>query len=844
MINEEPKIRQFLSDIVGISSDLKALNLAQFANRINNLEQNVRTFDVHTIKSGLVGITSSGKSAVLNILLGTGTKILKEQSKATTNMLVFCSKSDEPFVEITFEDGKREKKTGSDVLRESIWKYSSEDENPGNRFGIKHIKLGLPSFILGENIELADTPGLDAFGHQEHEDLTLREFLPQADLIVYLSSIRSPMKETDRKILNKIMDADQKIIFVQTCKGAVVDSTLGRDAADTVETRLETLKSDFEKLIRPYASLKDAHIAQVETTNAAAYFKNNDTAVWAESGFEELVYIIKTVAKQLQYEYVIRNLRKVVDEVNALISLILVIVKEEGDKKITIEEQIKKLEKLKKYYDKIKHTKEQVVAVWTQKMNYNALYDTYYRELTREFTSRYDYNYLRDTEFTMKTKKINDAMHELKSNMLDNLDNARGRFKEYFDDIGLEVRRTDIQNTSVRSFFSPEVKKRQVAEALSGPGSTAKSPPGKSPEYIDKVRFIEDLKTSMEMFFLPLIEHLQWWDKTVTTAFMEPLGKKIAGIGDDIKNTDKVSDFNREQHDKLMQISRALHNRVRDVTDLCKMEFTEQLFPQFQRKSHAGEKSVVFTNMFLQMCNRFYESLFHNYYLQEVSRISPGEKKTIVLIDQSLGQHVNFLSKLFRPGRQDMERLKNLTAPFVLNPQRPFGDIDALTLKGDFSETLTIVVIGNNEKSLAFAKADDLFERAGVIQVMIDDLHRVGSALVDLVERNRFFEHIGKHPKKLLLTYSGGAYFQKARLHIMVVEAIAEINKIFGDPDIHWFIHEGYEVRYNYFYDIARAIASEKLEPEDCLKRWKNELLPLDEPFTEDTLLEQFAELT
>ncbi|MEO5357461.1 MAG: dynamin family protein [Nitrospirae bacterium YQR-1] len=845
MEKEESKIQSFLSETSKIVSDLKALKLDQFTNRIHNLEQNINSFSVHTIKSGLVGITSSGKSSVLNILLGTGTKILKEQSKATTNMLVFCSKASEPTLEIMFEDEKRLKKTGDEVLQESIWKYSSEDENPGNKYSIKYIKLGLPSFMLGDNIELADTPGLDAYGLKEHEDLTLREFLPQADLIIYLSSIRSPMKEADRKILNKIMDADQKIIFVQTCKGAVVDSSLGRDASDTIESRLDSFKEDFEKLIRPYASLKDAPIAQVETTTATQYFKNKDNAVWAESGFEELIYIIKAVAKQLQYEYTIRNLRKVVDEVNALIALVLGVGKAEAEKKTSIEEQIKKLDKYKKYYERIKHTKEQVVTIWSQKMDYNSLYTVYERELSRMFASRYDFNYLRDTEFTMKTNEIGEKMYEIKASMLDNLDNARNKFKEYFDDLGLDVRRTDIQNTTVKSFFLPNMKKRRVSEAV---GSSAKSLLSKSgesaPEYIDKSQFIKDLKGSMEMFFMPLIEHLQWWDKTVTTSFVEPLTKKISSIEDDITNIDKVSDFDKEQYRKLMEISKALHSKVREVADLCSMEFIEQAFPVYTKKTYTREKNLVFTNLFLQMCNRFYESMFHNYYFKKISGLSANDKKTIILTDQSFAQHVNFLSRLLRIEPEDAGRLRNLTVPYVLNPQNPVTDIDSLTIKGEFSDSLTFFVIGNNEKSLSFIKSGSLFEQADVIQVMIDDLHRVGSALVDLVERNQFFDFFKTHKNKLLMTYSGGAYFQKNRLHIMVVEAIAEINKIFGNTDIHWFIYEGYEIRYNYFYEIAGGMTPESSEPEDCLKIWKNQCLPLDEPFTEDILLEQFAELS
>ena len=287
MVNDENKIQNFTKKIVACLAELKKLNLDQFNSRISGLEKNIETFGKQTIRSGLVGITSSGKSSLLNTLLGAGERILKEQSKATTNMIVFCSKSSEPVLEIYFDDGEIVKKVGTDALAESVWQYTSEDENPQNKYNVKFIKLSLPTFMLGDDLEMADTPGLDAFGHKEHEDLTLREFLPQANLIIYMSSIRSPMKETDRRIIDKIMDADQRIIFVQTCKGAVVEQKFDNESVNTVQEQLEEYKARLKTAVSQYENLKDAPIVQVETTQAMEYFKDRDNlAAWRQSGLD------------------------------------------------------------------------------------------------------------------------------------------------------------------------------------------------------------------------------------------------------------------------------------------------------------------------------------------------------------------------------------------------------------------------------------------------------------------------------------------------------------------------------------------------------------------------------
>ncbi|MCG6553857.1 MAG: dynamin family protein [Candidatus Magnetominusculus sp. LBB02] len=838
MESEDIKIKNFLARISDIINRLRVLGHDQFANRIKNLEANIKDFSVHTIKSGLVGITSSGKSSVMNILLGTGTQILKEQSKATTNMLVFCSRSKEQQLDIIYEDGRQERKTGKDALGQSIWKYTSEDENPGNKYGVKYLKIGLPTFIIDEDMELADTPGLDAFGHKEHEDLTLREFLPQADLIVYLSSIRSPMKEADRKILNKIMDADQKIIFVQTCKSAVVESGFAEDADASIEKRLEKYKEEFEKLISPYSRLKDAPIVQVETTSAVQYFKNNDKAAWTESGFEELVHVIKSVTRQLQYEYTIKNLKKIVDGVNALTTLLISAVKEEADKKTSIEQLMKTLDKLKKYNERILNTKNQVVSIWKKKIDPAELFGEFQHELARTYSYRYEFNPKHDTEFILKADAIGEKMHTIKSTMLDNLDNARDKFKEYFDDVGLDIRRTDIQSGAVKSFYMPNVQKRSMSgKSLLGAAKDL------SVEYIDKTKFIEELKESIEMFLGPLAGHLEWWDKTITFSFVEPLTKKIAASLDDIQNIEKGGDYNEEQYKRLSAFSKELHYSVKEVSALCDMEFIEQRFPVYGKKTTFKREKSGFINMFLQLSSRYYEALFHNYYLAKLTRYTGKSHKSVILIDHNFDSQINFINKLMRLEPETLQRMRAMKPPYVINPQGADALTEQITVEGEFSNALTFYVLGNDDASFEAAAAHQLFERADVIQLIIDDLHRVGSALVDVVERNKFFDNIIKRQDKLLLAYPGGAYFQKGRLHILVDEAIHEMNKIFSAPGVSWFIYEGYEVRYSYFYDIVSQALADNKQPEDCVRQWKDMGIPLDEPFTEDILLGQFAEI-
>jgi predicted GTPase len=848
---DEIKIREFLDNTTGLLSRLTDLDLPQFDKRIENLKNNIQSFSKHTVRSGLVGITSSGKSALLNVLLGTGKKVLKEQSKATTNMIVLCSRSEEPELEIYFESGKSVKKSGDKVLSESIWKYTSEDENPQNRYSVKYIKLALPTFILDPDIEIADTPGLDAYGLKEHEDLTLREFLPQADLIVYLASIRSPMKEADRKILNKIMDADQRIIFVQTCKGAVVERSYGEDSTESVADLLEKYKNEFAKSIRPYSKLKNSPIVQVETTHALKYFKNKDLNAWKESGLDEFIHVTKSITKQLQDEYTQKNLRKTVDEINALNQLIKNTVQEESEKEGSIEERSKHLINLKDRYDRIALDKKTIVSKWKEKLNYTAIHNKYKLALSRIYGNRYDFNPLHDKEFITQAQAISKKTQVIKNECLNALDSAKERYREYFNELDIDVRRTDIQNITKGTFFLPNVQKKRVSDALGTAKGSPKLPFWKqkneiTKEYIDKNKFIDDLGTSLKYFFEPLINHLEWWNNTVTYSFIEPLQKKISSFEDDMTNIQKGASYDDTQYRDLTAISDDMEAVLEDISYLCNLDISKRKTNRYIRSStgvFTGKERADYKNIIVQLGNRLFEGMFHDYYLKCLSEMSDNPQKTVAILGDNNESMINFLRRIMRLDSHSVRPLQETETPFAINIRNKSSGIKDIDLKGEFHDRIAFYALSNDKKSYDAAKKGKLFEKADVIQVMINDLHRVGSAANDITERNLFFELMNQHREKLLFTYPRAAHFQEERLHTMVDEAVAEINSLFAPDRIRWLIYENFEIRYSYFNDLALKILYNDLQPDDCIKEWKTIGIPLDDPFNEITLLEQFEEL-
>ncbi len=847
---DERKIRHFLDNIEDILARLSNLGLPQYSRRIENLENNIKAFSKLTVKSGLVGITSSGKSSLLNVLLGRGEKVLKEQSKATTNMIVISYKSEEPELEIHFEEGEPVKKRGPKILTESLWKYTSEDENPQNKFNVKYIRLGLPSFLLESGIELADTPGLDAHGHKEHEDLTLREFLPQADLIVYLSSIRSPMKEADRKTLNKIMDADQRIVFVQTCKGAVVERSNESGGSESVEELLVKYKKELQKAISPYPKLKDSPIVQVETTQALKCFKKKDEARWQDSGMDELTFVIKNVTKQLQDEYTLKNLRKTVDEVGMLNTLIRDTLKEEGEKDGSLEVHEKDLKNIRTYSEKIEKDAKKIVVKWKKELDAAAVYKKFKTELSKVYGDRYDFNPMHDKAFIKKAESISMETQKIKNNCLAALDKSRETYKKCFKEMGLDVRRADIQNITKGGFFLPNVQKKRVSDALGGGKGSGmsfwKQKDTASAEYIDKKKFIDDLGKSMKYFFEPLLNHLEWWHKTVTYTFVEPLKNKISAAEDDVKNIKKGSSFDDDQHRNLTIISEDIEDIFRDVEYLSQRGVAERKVARYTKSGSgiiAEQERMDCKNVIAQLYNRIFENMFHSYYMKCLADFSSEPGKKIALVGQDFGSQLSFLRRLFRLNERAFRRVRETSVPFTLNMGEDGVRLPDIPVDGELKDQFSFYVLGSNNESLDAARKYDIFEKADIIQVMVDDLHRVASAISDLKERNMLFDLLNQHRNKLLMTYPRAAYFQKDRLHILVDEAVAEINGIFAPDQIHWLIYENFEIRYSHFNDLALKMIHYNLKPDECIQEWKKLGIPLDDPFNEMTLIEQFEEL-
>ena len=218
----------------------------RYASDLNWLEtwENLWTSD--RIRVGVVGVTSSGKSTLINALLGDN--LLSVAVRPSSSQLVSCSYAKERSAIVYFLNG--DKKTIGDTaqLKDSIVQYSDENYNKRNEKQVAQLELSTPNFDLGEDVLLVDSPGLDATGYEAHEKLTLETLLPTVDVVIFVTTVKSEVDKKMRQTLDTIAKYNCPVMVVQNMLDAVRPSVDGRkSAADVARERMNRVQLAVEQ---------------------------------------------------------------------------------------------------------------------------------------------------------------------------------------------------------------------------------------------------------------------------------------------------------------------------------------------------------------------------------------------------------------------------------------------------------------------------------------------------------------------------------------------------------------------------------------------------------------------
>ena len=187
MIGRLLRRRSFLSDR---EQDLRAREqelLGRLARALEAFGPDVQSTDLQRFREAteqlaglfllvIAGEFNSGKSSFINALLGE--RVLPEGVTPTTDRINLL-------------------RHGPEVTEHALEAYLLERTHPAE---------------LLRELSVVDTPGTNAV-IRRHEELT-RDFVPRADLVLFVTSADRPFSESEREFLERIREWGKKIVFI------------------------------------------------------------------------------------------------------------------------------------------------------------------------------------------------------------------------------------------------------------------------------------------------------------------------------------------------------------------------------------------------------------------------------------------------------------------------------------------------------------------------------------------------------------------------------------------------------------------------------------------------------
>ena len=275
-VQSRPTLRKFLEKTIGRLEDLR------------------RRASSSLTRIAIVGITSSGKSTLMNAVLGYD--LLPTEVGPSTGSQVVCGYDDVLHADIIFEE-----ESGKDKLiirdrpskiNEALDRYGNEKLNKHNRERVAEIHVFSPRFRFDHDLIIIDTPGLDAEGLAYHEKITLQNVLPTVDMVMFLTTAKCDSDKTNLGFIDETMSDEKLLVVVQNKIDAVEAKLAKRDGkvvvVKTVAEERQSHRERVGKLLQKAAcvTVRGAPVVQVAARLG-----------WEQSNLSELG---KVVSGQIQ----------------------------------------------------------------------------------------------------------------------------------------------------------------------------------------------------------------------------------------------------------------------------------------------------------------------------------------------------------------------------------------------------------------------------------------------------------------------------------------------------------------------------------------------------------------
>ena len=184
----------------------------------------------HVFEIGMFGRVSSGKSSLLNHLLGS--EVLPVGVTPVTAFPTRVSYGAKAQAIIEFAEDKPQT-----VELSRLPEFATEQQNPGNAKHVMRISVQVPARRLREGVTFVDTPGLGSLATAGAEETVA--YLPRCDLGIVLVDAASTLTHEDLAIVQALYQSGAQAM-VLVSKADLLGAAERRQTGDYVERQLAT----------------------------------------------------------------------------------------------------------------------------------------------------------------------------------------------------------------------------------------------------------------------------------------------------------------------------------------------------------------------------------------------------------------------------------------------------------------------------------------------------------------------------------------------------------------------------------------------------------------------------
>ena len=275
---------------------------SRYAFEIDNFQNRKRQAELNKYRLGVIGVTSSGKSTMINSLLGE--TLLPAVARPSSSQLVSCFHANVRIAKVYFQDGRTKSYSGASLNQKLLEKYADEGTNSKNKEKVKQIELSTTEVPFDDDIILIDSPGLDAYGYAGHEQLTMNSLLPTIDFCIFVTTCKTNSDDKMRSVLDTVAEYEKPVIIVQNMIDSLKPSLDGKksiaDVAQDHRVRIERIINNSK--IKDKSKVHIVQISAIYALNARLnrLRTNEDRKLFELSNYDKLVSSVNTAFNQVR----------------------------------------------------------------------------------------------------------------------------------------------------------------------------------------------------------------------------------------------------------------------------------------------------------------------------------------------------------------------------------------------------------------------------------------------------------------------------------------------------------------------------------------------------------------